>query len=98
MKYWPDEWKVPVTSKKGQKGKQPVEAGTSQKSNSPAANTRKVVECTKDTGGSATVRKPRQKATQNPTAQEKDHAEVTNGGAQQKDINGSTQKETIVPT
>jgi hypothetical protein len=68
--------------KEGKKGKQPVEVGTSQKSNSPTTNTRKVVEHAKDTGGSVTVRKPRQKTTQNPSVQEKDHTEVTNGGAQ----------------
>jgi hypothetical protein len=71
LKYWPDEWKVLVTANKGQKEKQIVEVGTSQKSNSPTTNTRKVVECIKDIGGSATVRKPRKKTTQNPSVQEK---------------------------
>jgi hypothetical protein len=55
MKDWPDEWKVPVTSKKETKGKKIVEVGTSQKSNSPTTNTRKVAEHTKETGGSMTV-------------------------------------------
>jgi hypothetical protein len=64
MKDWPDEWKV--TKKKGQKGKNPIEDGTSHKSNSLVDNTRKVVECAKDTGGSVIVKKPRQKTTQNP--------------------------------
>jgi len=98
MKYWSDECKVPVTSKKGQKGKKPIEASTSQKSNSLAANTRKVIEHANDTRGSATMRKTRQKDTQNPTMQEKDRVKLNNGGAQKKDINGSTQKETSVPT
>ena len=61
MKYWLDEWKVPVTSKKEHNRKQSVEAGTSQKFNSPTTNTRKVVESAKDIGGSVTVRKPRKK-------------------------------------
>jgi hypothetical protein len=80
MKYWPDEWKVPMTSKKGQKGKQPVETGTSHKSNSPTTNTRKVAEHTKDTGGSVIVRKPRQqKNIPNPSVRRR-ITEVTNGG------------------
>jgi hypothetical protein len=29
MKDWPNEWKVPVTKNKGQKGKQPIEIGMS---------------------------------------------------------------------
>jgi hypothetical protein len=45
-------------------------------------NTMKVVEHAKDIGGSVIVRKPRQKATKNPTSQEKDRAEVTNGRTQ----------------
>ena len=47
-----------MTSKKGHKGKQPVEAGTSQKTRSLTENTRKVAECTKDSAGGLTVRKP----------------------------------------
>jgi hypothetical protein len=58
MKDWPEEWKVPVVSKKGSKGKQQVEVGTSKKTNSPTTNMRKVAEHAKDTGGSMTVRKP----------------------------------------
>jgi hypothetical protein len=44
MKDWPEEWKVPVVSKKVSKGKKQAEVGTSQKSNSPTMNTRKETE------------------------------------------------------
>ena len=60
MKDGPGEWKETTVSKKGSKGKQQEEAGTSQKSNSPTSNTRKATECAKEIGGSETVRKPRQ--------------------------------------
>jgi hypothetical protein len=61
MKDWPEEWKVPIVSKKGSKGKKQAEVGTSKKTNSPTTNTRKETEPTKETGGSTTVRKPRKR-------------------------------------
>jgi hypothetical protein len=88
MKYYIDEWKVPMVSNKGQKGNQPVKFGTSQKSSSPAANTRKVTEHTKDIRGSVIVRKPiEHNNIPNPSTQEKYHTKVTNGGIHKdKDI------------
>jgi len=49
MKDWPEKWKVPVVSNKGFKGKKQEEVGTSNKTNNPATNTRKVPKCPKDT-------------------------------------------------
>jgi hypothetical protein len=49
MKDWPEKWKVPVVSNKGFKGKKQEEVGTSNKTNNPATNTRKVAKCPKDT-------------------------------------------------
>jgi hypothetical protein len=81
MKDWPKEWKVIAFSKKVSKGKKQAEAGPSQNLNSPAVNTRKAMKCTKETGGTGIIINPRHT---NPipkhSVQEKDHAEVRNGG------------------
>ena len=57
MKDWPEEWRVPIVSKKGSKGKEQEEVGPSHKSNSLAANTRKVVDLEQNRTGHDTFPK-----------------------------------------
>jgi hypothetical protein len=63
VKYWPVQWKVPTTQKKGTKPKEPTEAGTSKKTSSPTENTRKVAEHDQASGSNATNKNPRKKET-----------------------------------
>jgi hypothetical protein len=66
---------VSITSKKVPKGKKQAKVGPSQKSNNPTTNTRKATKHAKETRGSTTVRKPRQKnIIPEPSTQEKDRA------------------------
>jgi hypothetical protein len=85
-KEWPDQWKVPVVVKKGTKGKEQEEVGTSRNQVVQQQIPGKHHKCTQPTESAMTVKKQRKKETiPRASVLGTECAEGTNGEAQKKD-------------